>query len=234
MTYFEPLLPICTLLAAAGAVQLWRSRGHERRLVLIAVVCFFIISWPPLEWLFSRPLESGYRSAPPDRSAQAMVVLASRFVPAHDDLPFDMLGEDTYQRCLRAAWLYRHWAQRPILVSGFRVAPVMHHVLAAEGIPPADIWDEISSNDTHTNAVESARLLRERGVSRIVLVADARDLPRAAACFRKQGITVLPYPSSLRTFSFDEWLPNWHSIRSNEHTLHELAGMAWYKLRGWI
>src|SRR5262249_37927778 len=55
-----------------------------------------------------------------------------------------------------------------------------------------------SSRTTYENAVESARLLNDRDMPRVVLVTDAAHLRRAVACFRKQGLDVIPCGSHYR------------------------------------
>jgi uncharacterized SAM-binding protein YcdF (DUF218 family) len=94
----------------------------------------------------------------------------------------------------------------------------------------------LRSRNTHENALYGAEILRGKGVARVVLVTDARSMLRAAACFRKEGIAVVPAPSSFRQFGplSRELLPGWTGIARNEATLHEVVGLAWYRLRGWI
>jgi uncharacterized SAM-binding protein YcdF (DUF218 family) len=59
---------------------------------------------------------------------------------------------------------------------------------------------------------------------------------RAAACFRKLGIEVVPAPSRFDDLSatIDDWLLSWKAVRGNEETLHEALGLLLYRLRGWI
>jgi uncharacterized SAM-binding protein YcdF (DUF218 family) len=69
-----------------------------------------------------------------------------------------------------------------------------------------------------------------------VLVVDARSMPRAYACLRRTGLEVIPAPCGFTDApsSVEDWLPSWRAIRKNDLTLHELLGLAWYKLRGWL
>jgi len=53
---------------------------------------------------------------------------------------------------------------------------------------------------THENAVYGAEILRKHGVSTIALVVEARDMLRASASFRKQGIAMVPVPCAYRQF----------------------------------
>jgi uncharacterized SAM-binding protein YcdF (DUF218 family) len=59
---------------------------------------------------------------------------------------------------------------------------------------------------------------------------------RAELCFKKQGLTVIPYAIAFRVVEYplDEIIPNSKAIARNERTLHETVGLAWYWLHGWI
>ncbi|PYS28433.1 MAG: hypothetical protein DMG11_12730 [Acidobacteria bacterium] len=86
------------------------------------------------------------------------------------------------------------------------------------------------------DALYSAQILRQHGISRIALVTDARSMLRAAACFRKQGLTVVPAPFRFYNvdLTFEDLLPTWRAIESNGETFHELVGLLWYWFRGRI
>jgi hypothetical protein len=32
----------------------------------------------------------------------------------------------------------------------------------------------------------------------------------------------------------EDWIPGWRAVRGNELTLHETAGLLWYRMHGWI
>lgn len=112
----------------------------------------------------------------------------------------------------------------------------MRQLLQEAGVPEAMIWTEQHSHSTHENAVYGAEILRQHGIGKIALVTEARSMLRAESCFRKQAITVVPAPCEFREFEspLDEFIPSWKAISSNEETLHETAGLAWYWIRGWI
>jgi uncharacterized SAM-binding protein YcdF (DUF218 family) len=59
---------------------------------------------------------------------------------------------------------------------------------------------------------------------------------RAAASFRKAGITVIPAPIRFTELHFEimDIFPDWNAIALNGETIHEILGLAWYRLRGWI
>jgi uncharacterized SAM-binding protein YcdF (DUF218 family) len=86
--------------------------------------------------------------------------------------------------------------------------------------PPSFLWTEERSHSTHENAVYGAEILRQRGITAIALVVEAKSMMRAAASFRKQGITVLPAPCNSSEFRpwRDGVFPNGEAIERNENT----------------
>jgi uncharacterized SAM-binding protein YcdF (DUF218 family) len=242
MTYIQPMILVLLTIALIG---LWRLRNCKGSLLAsMGVVGLLLLSWPPVDWLLSRPLEARYaiRALPP-ASAQVIVVLSSAVDPPRPERLFALPDKETYQRCEFAAWLHKHWQPLPVLACGGRgpkdVEPVsvtMRQMLYREGVPKEMIWTEERSRSTHENAVFGAEILRKRGIDKIVLVVEAQAMPRAEACFRKEGIMVIPAPCEFREFSFEfeEFIPSWKAIKRNEGTLHEVAGLAWYWFRRWI
>jgi uncharacterized SAM-binding protein YcdF (DUF218 family) len=160
--------------------------------------------------------------------------------PAQYERPYRVPDPDTFKRCEHAAWIYRHGGARPVLAcEGLQSKgrpSGMRELLRRAGVADDLIWVETESRSTHENASYGARILREHGIKRIALVVEAQSMNRAAACFRKEGFDVTPAPSEFRTLGplIDEFLPSWQAIRRNDITLHELLGLAWYRLRGWI
>jgi len=244
MTYLQPLFTLAFLVAAIQVIRYRRSLSKFRGL-LIALALIFVISWEPSAWLLSRGLEGRYPPRQyPAGDAQAIVVLASAVYPPSPPVPAPRVGSDTYERCQYAAWLHNHWKPLPILASGggnFVDSPpysiAMRDALEHEGVPPADIWVEERSRNTHENAAFSAEILAARGIHSIVLVTDAYHMLRAEASFRKQSLHVIPAACGYRTyhdFKLTELLPGWEPIAWNEEAVHESIGLVWYRLHGWI
>jgi uncharacterized SAM-binding protein YcdF (DUF218 family) len=244
MTYIEPALPLLILLGALGVVRAWRSSGTQRRpwLEIISIVGICFLTTNVGAWTLSRPLEIWYSGhAIPAARAGAIVVLAGAINPPTIGRPYPVAGQDTYRRVQHAAWLFRNWSALPILASGggSQDAPhaeVMRRMLAAEGIPSDMIWMESRSRNTHESAVYGSDILRARGVSCIVLVTEASSMPRASRSFRRYGFDVLPAPARFNrlTGKVSDFLPGWGPLAANGETVHELVGLAWYKVRGWI
>jgi uncharacterized SAM-binding protein YcdF (DUF218 family) len=70
-------------------------------------------------------------------------------------------------------------------------ASVMRELALLSGVPDAALICETRSRNTSENAVHSARVLREKGLHRVVLVSDAVHLFRARLLFRIAGHDVV-------------------------------------------
>jgi uncharacterized SAM-binding protein YcdF (DUF218 family) len=154
-----------------------------------------------------------------------------------------MPDQETFERCAAAARAYQEWQPIPVLAcggGGVRNQPpyavTMRDLLEREGVPANLIWTEERSRSTHENAAFGSAILRQLGVQRIALVVDAQSMRRATACFQKEGMEVVPVDSAYREWDgwSQEWIPTWQAIRRNENTLHEVLGLGWYWLHGWI
>lgn len=246
MTYIQPTLAVLLLVVWIASFRYWRSgKPGKPRLLFLAAGALFLLSWPPIAQLTMRMLETPW---PPRMFAadggQAIVVLSSAVYAEEVPMPEAVLGSDTAERCQYAAWLHRHWRPLPILAAGGTgdgdVPPysaVMRTALERGGVPPQAIWLEERSHSTHENAVYAATLLRQKGIHTIVLVTDAYHMLRAAACFRKEGLTVIPAACGYRSyhgFHALDLLPGWEAIAWNEDAAHEAIGLVWYRMRGWI
>ncbi|MCC7264882.1 MAG: YdcF family protein, partial [Candidatus Latescibacteria bacterium] len=111
--------------------------------------------------------------------------------------------------------------------------------LAVEyGVPREVILPEGESRNTYENAVFTARLLRERGLSRILLENSASHMPRSVAGFRKQGIEVYPAPADVqvvpRPLTLIQLLPAMESLAYSTTAIKEQVGIWIYWVRGWL
>jgi uncharacterized SAM-binding protein YcdF (DUF218 family) len=167
------------------------------------------------------------------RPAPAIVVLTA-FVT--DD---GVLTEPAMRRTLAAARLYREGLSPLLIITGGRAngrpdrqdADFMAAFAEELGVPASAILIEKQSTDTHTSAVEVARLSRARGIAHVLLVSDAVHLRRAAAAFRAQHLPVSAIPA-------DPWLLDWEGpqirLRKFRAGIHEYGGMLYYRWKGWI
>jgi uncharacterized SAM-binding protein YcdF (DUF218 family) len=234
--YADPLLPLALGLTIASLLLAWRKPKQSPWMLTLSVLMLLIISSSPLAALFSKSLEAPYDGRTFADRGEAIVVLSGACSASDPYGPHVALGVDSYNRALSAAQLYRSQRPRLVIVSGSQCAAPIARLLESEGVATEFILQEGRANNTHENAEYSATIVRSKGIHTVVLVTDAKSMLRAEMCFRKEGISVVPYPVGLGRWKFDfsELIPNWEAIRSNSDTLHELSGLLWYRWHGWI
>jgi uncharacterized SAM-binding protein YcdF (DUF218 family) len=142
----------------------------------------------------------------------------------------EVLTNRSLRRTLRAISLYQK-DLAPLLVFSGDPGEIDARVRLAQGLGvPADRI--VAAHGTHTTREESAvleRLLRPRGVRRLLLVADPIDMPRTRALLERRGFVVLGAPTASSGPGDPE---------SRLHLLREIstevAAWVYYRLRGWI
>ena len=223
-----------------------------RRLLLLTVLYFvlLLLSMPAVGLLAVRTLE--VQNPPltqlPD-DTEAIVVLGTYVLDVDTVRSRPELDGLSQVRTRYAAELYHQKKGPPcwMVASGGKPDPENEGAVCAEMM--ADLLQDLrvskerilvekESHTTYENAVECAKLLKEKGVTRIVLVTDACHLARAAALFRGQGLAVTPAGCY---YVGQEWDTSWHYFVPNGggyvHCLrafHEWSGLASARWNGQI
>lgn len=152
---------------------------------------------------------------------------------------------DGIQRVIAGVDLWRRTGAK-LLFSGAPVPDLsdsMAHEMArlavGMGVPREAILIEARSTNTYENLVFSQRLLEEAGRAGgpLIMVVSAFQMPRAAAVARKLGMPVLPFPCDFRAAphpGWQYWIPSNDGAQAFEEVMHELIGLAAYRVRGWI
>jgi uncharacterized SAM-binding protein YcdF (DUF218 family) len=163
--------------------------------------------------------------------AQAIVVLGGGTNYMAPEYGGDTVSRYTLERLRYAALLHRR-SGLPLLVTGgapFGGQPearLMQAVLEQEfGIKVR--WVETESRDTAENASLSARMLKDTGIQRIVLVSQAWHLPRAVAAFERQGFAVTPAATGFTRDSpslLENLLPSALALERSRTALNEWLG----------
>jgi uncharacterized SAM-binding protein YcdF (DUF218 family) len=196
------LPPLGPLLLIAAGLLLWRRRPTAGKLLawsgLAAALALSLptsVSWlvEPLE---RTPVLDPARAA----EAQAIVILAGgkrRHAPEYGGESVNRL---TLERLRYGAKLARRTGLPVLVAGGLPIegdseAHLMRIALEEDfGVPVR--WTESASRDTRENAVNSARILRDAGVRKVLLVSHAIHLPRAQAEFEAAGMEVIPAPTA--------------------------------------
>jgi len=92
-------------------------------------------------------------------------------------------------------------------------------------------WVEDQSKDTRENAARSVALLKQSGITQVVLVTNGWHMPRAIGQFEdaaRGSMRIVPAPMGLATRVDTralEWVPTERGFRNVRNVLHELLGM---------
>jgi uncharacterized SAM-binding protein YcdF (DUF218 family) len=250
--FVYPLGLACLLLGLALVLY----RLPRLRTALIAAALLILIvggnRWVAVSLV--RSLE--WRYLPPRElpRAEAIVVLGGGTEPAQAPRSSTEVngGGD---RVLQAARLYRQGSAPHILLSGGNItwmdsrsatpAQDMAELLQLMGVPPEALWLQDASRNTSEDALYSSRMLKEKGILRVVLVTSAMHMPRSVALFARQGIEVIPAPADY-TVTEAEWqdlahpnlpsflldlVPTASNLEATSGVLKEYIGMAVYRLQ---
>lgn len=235
------LLPPGNGLALLGLAACFRRRRWAFGLALLGGALLFLQSLPIVSTALMASLESRAGAWAPDTSrAQAIVVLGSGLISPVAAYGGETATDRTLIRLRRGAQLARQ-THLPVLVSGGQPlraeqseAAVMAGILEGEfGVPVR--WREEQSQDTGGNARHSAAILRQAGVSRVVLVTQAFHMPRARQLFEAAGLEVIPAPTHFVSQNGDagvdvvSLLPQAGALHNSFYALHEWLGLIWLR-----
>ncbi len=148
-------------------------------------------------------------------------------------------------RVLEAARVF-HLLRNPLIVSSggppsghdmFPDSETMRSALVRLGVPADRIVLESVSRVTRDEAVIVARMLRERGIERCVLVTSDQHMRRALGAFRRVGLDARPAVARDPLDAQDpllSWIPTPQGLDYSREVVHDYVGLAWYWWRGWI
>ncbi len=224
---FGPLLLI--------AFGLWLASRRRRIGTLLATVALLGLVALSLPAVANALLRSQEVSAPlaPEAlvGAQVIVVLGGGTNYMAPEYGGDTVSIYTLERLRYAALLHRR-SGLPLLVTagapfgGQPEAQLMQAVLEQDFAVKVR-WVESESRDTAENASLSARILKDAGIQRILLVSQAWHLPRAVAAFERQGFTVTPAATGFTRDSpslLQNLLPSAGALESSRTAINEYLG----------
>ena len=145
-------------------------------------------------------------------------------------------------RLLYATELYKAGKSPRVLLSGGAPAgepseaQLMHNILLIMGVPSNAMWLEHESRTTYENAVNTAAILEEQGITELLLVTSAAHMRRARALFEHTGLDVLPAPTDYQYLHSNSirpgWLPDVNDLERTTKALKEYVGWWYYGFRG--
>jgi uncharacterized SAM-binding protein YcdF (DUF218 family) len=248
---FTTPLGWCLLIGIiALVVRFWPRRKWIRiaaLLLVLAWIAALVPACPLVADAAAAPLEQMGRRWPPSpewvgrEGPDAIVVfgggLLGRPVPG---APLGPASGERLRAALRAAV---RWPEALVVFSGggreraVTSAGRMAEEAVALGLAPERVLLETRARTTRGNAVESAALLRARGLSRPALVTSALHLARARGSLWRAGFLAeaVPAPAPVGgNYGPGDLVPRAGALVRTSDALHEALGLAYYRARGWL
>ncbi len=243
----SPLHLGLVLLGIALGLRILKRRPRTRNwLVIVACAEMWIFSLrlvsEPLTW----GLEHQFDPAPKLETEPAAIVLLCGFTRVPERGTYELTeASDRLVETVRLAHVY---PKALVVVSGAYVddygakyseSTVLHQLLVDMGIEPERIRMDDVSRNTRENAIESKRILTDVIATAdhgpILLVTSAMHMPRAAACFAKQGVQIVPWPVDYRMkgLGLRGLFPGIDDMSQSNDALHEYFGWLAYRLSGY-
>jgi len=225
-----------------GVLIAWRRRLFGLTVATTAIGCLYLIAMPVTAGLLIRSAEAIAIAEPTllsETPPGAIIVLSADARRSGIPGVPDTVGPLTLERLAEAARQQRRLGL-PILVSGGPPGPagsslagLMSRVLQEDFRVPVQ-WREDRSRNTFENASFSTEILRHAGIRSALVVAHPWDMARALWSFRAVGYPVIatPTPDGVSpSLSMSAFLPQIPALLDSYYALHELVGLAWYRVR---
>jgi len=174
-----------------------------------------------------------------------LAVVLGGFVSLDDDNNLERFNENS-DRIFNVLPLYFDGRVKKLLISGGsgrinqeeKESEVLQSYLIRIGVNEEDILLDKQSRNTYENAKYSAEIIRKKQFQNILLSTSTMHMPRAIACFQKQGIAITPFAVDERTTKENDsfWMqliPNPQLLVEWYKMIHEWVGITIYKVKGY-
>jgi uncharacterized SAM-binding protein YcdF (DUF218 family) len=214
--------------------------------LVISTVVLIIAGWSPLGRAALMALEDRFPQSKLAEPITGFIMLGgavdTHITAERGQATLNEAGE----RVTTMAELSRRFPQARLLLSGganhvltsqsVTESAVARDLLIDLGVDPGRIEMEERSRDTCENAEQSLLLAKPQPAENWVLVTSASHMPRAVACFRAAGFSIIPFPVDYRTRGAADLRRPVDSIADGLEALdlaaHEWIGLATYRLFG--
>jgi uncharacterized SAM-binding protein YcdF (DUF218 family) len=247
----KPILTALVLPASSGLLVLfallfwaWRTRVRAARLPVAlagtATLLMWLLSCQAVAIGLSVHLLPQVTTISPEdlkpQQVQAIVVLGGGVENNATEYGGPTLSPDAMSRLLYGVYLSRTtqlpmaytggigWAGQAEQTSEAEVAALALSRLGA----PSLRWQEKQSRDTRENALLTAALLKNEGITHIALVTHAWHMPRSVRQFEAAGLRVVPAPMGYINSDASpllQWLPSGQGLRESGWVIKEWLGL---------
>jgi uncharacterized SAM-binding protein YcdF (DUF218 family) len=251
---FSFIFTVDAVVLSLAAAAVWIARrpaSRTARRALAGVALFYVLfstygvtdALGRLLVLGFAPLERA--DVPPGRTAIVVLGSGSFTVTDWDGHAFSNVDPHAASRVLEAVRVFRLAGADIVVSSGGKVDPedpdeatgvTMREALIRLGVPSDRVLLETVSRNTHDEAMVIASMRPSLAADHLVLVTTDMHMRRSLGAFRAAGLE--PIPAIARTpftdISLREWvLPSGRGLWRGGEVMHEVAGIVYYRARGW-
>ncbi|MFO0660787.1 MAG: YdcF family protein [Polyangiaceae bacterium] len=239
---------VWAMLLIAGVAWRLKKQRRERRVLCAVVVLLWCLSSDAVANSLWRSLELATTSTY-DKNAtyDAVILLGGLVQDEADEWAGGHSYNDSVERLLSTYDLLRTNHARAVIASGgasYKSAIAVPEARAIEqqlvewGIERDRVIVEDRSLNTRDNAIESAKIIRERGFKKLLIVTSAFHMKRALGCFRAVDLDVDSLLVDFRTYDparrSGSLLPRSSNFYISTAAIREMAGWWIYRLRGYV
>jgi uncharacterized SAM-binding protein YcdF (DUF218 family) len=236
---------------ARKSLTLFRKNRIAAILLGIALAILLLSSNEIFSKWLVRSLEWQYLPNGELPQAEAIVVLGGGTRPLIAPRPWYEINE-AGDRILYGSLLYKQNKAPLLVVTGGRAewlgdggnpeSQDMAAIAEAMGVPPSAIIQESQSFNTRDNAVNTKKILDQRGINKILLVTSALHMPRSMEIFRKVGVESIAAPTDFLSINNEnnkgwaillELLPSADALKNTTNAIKEYIGLLIYQIAGW-
>lgn len=234
------LQPICWLFVLLGLAYFSR---FSKRFILAAVGLLLLLSngW------FVNQCYLAYESPQTklNKEYKWCIILGGGMMRAGEGY---RTGE-TADRFIQPLLLYKQGKIKRILITGGNVnikglkidatqeSKKVKEILISMGVDNKDIFLEEKARNTHENAVNTKKMLQPFLEEKMLLVTSAMHMPRAKACYIKEGFKIDVFPADIKKKDtpsgiLDQFIPQERNLSKFAELIREIAGYVIYQLVG--
>jgi uncharacterized SAM-binding protein YcdF (DUF218 family) len=244
------LSPFVWILILVVLALILKNKKRARRCLIAGIACFlfftnsFIADEALRLWEYPLTQDQNLNG-----TYDAGIVLGGGMVTI--DTQYDrMTFHGNTDRMLQALKLYKDGKIKSMMFSSGSGSLVYRDMLEAAlirrfllkiEVPDSVIMVDSLSDNTHENAVNSAKILKQKFPGgKFLLITSSMHMRRAIACFRNEGVEVTPYSTCMitgdkRKFDFSELLvPDLEAMGHWDNLIHEIAGYVIYAISGYL